>query len=86
MQRMTQRYKLALLAFLAMTMGATTASAQSSAVRQANIDYEASGYVTPAGMEHPSLYQGGVMPVGYAMACDGCDTGYGGYGAGSCGP
>ncbi|MCP4891548.1 MAG: hypothetical protein P1U77_01815 [Rubripirellula sp.] len=86
MQRMTQRYKLALLAFLAMTMGATTASAQSSAVRQANIDYEASGYVTPAGMEHPSLYQGGVLPVGYAMACDGCDTGYGGYGAGSCGP
>lgn len=78
MQRMTQRYELALLAFMAMTMGATTASAQSSAVRQANIDYEASGYVTPAGMQHPSLYQGGVLPVGYAMACDG--------GNGNCGP
>ena len=84
MQRMTQRYKLTLLAILALTMGTTTASAQSPAVRQASIDYEASGYVTPAGMEHPSLYQGGVMPVGYSMACDGCDSGCGG--AGNCGP
>ena len=30
----------------------------------ADADYDASGYVTPAGMAHPSMYQGGVVPAG----------------------
>ena len=31
----------------------------------ANIDFEASGFVAPAGMVPPSMYQGGVMSAGY---------------------
>jgi len=34
----------------------------------ANADYDASGYVTPAGMVHPSMYQGGVVPAGMAFS------------------
>ena len=34
----------------------------------ANADYDASGYVTPAGMTHPSMYQGGVVPAGMAFS------------------
>ena len=34
----------------------------------ANADYDASGYVTPAGMDHPSMYQGGVVPAGMAFS------------------
>ena len=34
----------------------------------ANADYDASGYVTPAGMNHPSMYQGGVVPAGMAFS------------------
>ncbi len=34
----------------------------------ANADYDASGYVTPAGMAHPSMYQGGVVPAGMAFS------------------
>ena len=33
-----------------------------------NADYDASGYVTPAGMAHPSMYQGGVVPAGMAFS------------------
>ncbi len=59
---------------------------------QADVDYEASGYVTPAGMVPPSMYQGGVMPAGYfAAGCDsGCSApgmcdGMGSCGSSSCG-
>lgn len=55
------------------TCMALPASAQM--VRQADIDYEASGFVTPAGMVHPSMYQGGVAQVGYGMASDGMASG-----------
>ena len=56
-----------------------------SQVVQADADYEAAGYVTPAGMVPPTMYQGSVQPVGFfsgspANACDacsGCDS-YGG--------
>ncbi len=34
----------------------------------ADADYDASGYVTPAGMAHPSMYQGGVVPAGMAFS------------------
>jgi hypothetical protein len=85
MHRMTLRNNSNLFAIVALTLsvtlGTVTANGQSPLVRQASIDYEASGYVTPAGMVHPSFYQGGVMPVGYAMACDsGCDGGCDGCG------
>ncbi len=78
MQRMTHPKISNLFAIVALTLSVTlgtTALAQMPMVRQASIDYESAGYVTPAGMVHPSMYQGGVMPVGYAMACDGCDAG-----------
>ena len=32
-----------------------------------NRGYDASGYVTPAGVAHPSMYQGGVVPAGMAF-------------------
>lgn len=77
MHRMTQP-KLSSL-FVATTVfaacamfGILPAGAAPPSVVQANIDYDASGYVTPAGMMHPSMYQGGVVPVGYDLACDGC--------------
>ena len=44
---------------------ALPAAAQSP---MANADYDASGYVTPAGMAHPSMYQGGVVPAGMAFS------------------
>jgi len=44
-----------------------------------DIDYEASGYVTPAGMAPPSMYQGPVQPVGY-FPSENVDS-YGGYGS-----
>lgn len=34
----------------------------------ADADYDASGYVIPAGMTHPSMYQGGVVPAGMAYS------------------
>jgi hypothetical protein len=67
--------------------GSLPAVAQPPSVVHANIDYEASGYVTPAGMVPPSMYYGEVMPVGFmgghADGCAGCascaDPGYGLY-------
>ena len=44
---------------------ALPAAAQSP---MADADYDASGYVTPAGMAHPSMYQGGVVPAGMAFS------------------
>lgn len=44
---------------------ALPAAAQSP---MADADYDASGYVTPAGMAHPSMYQGGVIPAGMAFS------------------
>ncbi|MEM1069706.1 MAG: hypothetical protein AAGI63_12470 [Planctomycetota bacterium] len=95
MRRMTQTKTSNLFAVMALvlsvTVGTTTVTAQNFAVRQASIDYDSAGYVTPAGMAPPSLYQGGVMPVGYAMACDGyggaCGNGCGdACGGQNCGP
>lgn len=99
MHRMTQRN---IPSWLVATMAAICAAclalpANAQMVRQADIDFEGSGFVTPAGMVHPSMYQGGVMQVGYASgygdpmmsgyggSCDagGCD-GYGGC-DGACG-
>ena len=44
----------------------------------ADADYDASGYVTPAGMAHPSMYQGGVVPAGmtYSAGLQGGPTAY----------
>jgi hypothetical protein len=68
------------------TLGGQLLLGQAPMVRHANVDFEASGYVTPAGMVPPEMYQGAVMPVGYANAssCDGgyCPSG----GCDSCGP
>ncbi len=67
MHRMTQRNTTSLLvatmAAICATCMALPANAQM--VRQADIDFEASGFVTPAGMVHPSMYQGGVRQVGH---------------------
>ncbi len=48
-------------------------------VVQADADYAAAGYVTPAGMAPPSMYQGPVQPVGFfsGVPSNNCDT-YGG--------
>jgi hypothetical protein len=51
------------MAAICATCLALPASAQM--VRHADIDFEGSGFVTPAGMVHPSMYQGGVRQVGY---------------------
>ncbi len=65
-----------------------------SQVVHADADYEAAGYVTPAGMVPPTMYQGSVQPVGFfsgspASSCDaygGCDSyGYAPTGCDSCG-
>lgn len=90
MHRMTQSKSApVLLAAIALAIiahgGIQRAGAQPPSVMQANIDYDASGFVAPAGMVHPSMYQGGmspnqggVMPVGFfgggASSC-GCDGG-----------
>jgi hypothetical protein len=82
-------FTLALLGFALLSPRA----AQSQVI-QADADYEAAGYVTPAGMVPPTMYQGAVQPVGFfsgspASSCDayggcdscpsgGCDSGYGG--------
>ena len=86
MHRMTQRKPSSLvvtaMAFaLCTTIGALPANAGPPSVLHANADYAASGYVTPAGMVPPEMYQGGVMPVGFYGGCDspGCDS------MGSCG-
>lgn len=79
MHRMTQ-YKLNFLVAVIMAIAITTTGIQKTNaappdVRHANLDFDGSGYVTPAGMVPPSLYQGGVMPVGFQRACDsGCDA------------
>ncbi|WP_146519722.1 hypothetical protein [Stieleria varia] len=65
-------------------------------VTQADIDYDASGFVTPAGMVAPGMVPGGpaggVMPVGFMQSscdnmpgCDGMGGCDGGCGDGSCG-
>jgi hypothetical protein len=79
-----------LLAILAMfvtaAITATDGRAQGPMVRHVDADFEASGYVTPAGMVPPELYhgpQGGVQPVGYHQhGCNSCSSpanGGGGY-------
>lgn len=56
-----------------------TATAGPPGVATADIDYEASGFVTPAGMVPPEAYRGGVAPVGFLSAGSGggasCDAG-----------
>lgn len=49
-------------------IGIPQADGQPPSVVQANLNYEASGFLTPAGMAPPSMYQGAVQPVGYAAA------------------
>ena len=70
MHRMTQpKLPSRLAAMMALAVCATFtahAVAQAPPVPHADADYEASGYVVPAGMVHPSQYQGGVMPIGMA--------------------
>ena len=93
MHRMIQSNRSSLLvaatAFaLCATIGVLPAEAAPPSVRHANVDYEASGYVTPAGMVPPSMYEGGVMPVGFVNRgqCDGaCDSPGTCDGFGSCG-
>ncbi|WP_197231081.1 hypothetical protein [Novipirellula artificiosorum] len=60
-------------AVLAIYAGLPPAHAQPPRVVHADADYEGSGYVTPAGMVPPQMYQGPVMPVGYNGG--GCSTG-----------
>ncbi len=91
MHRMTQSKPISLvvtaMAFaLCVSIGVLPADAGPPSVLHADADYEASGYVTPAGMVPPSMYEGGVMPVGYLAGrgsrCDApgvCDS------QGSCG-
>ena len=69
MTRMTQRNKTSLLvATLAAIFAASLAlPASAQMVRHADIDFEASGFVTPAGMVPPSMYQGGVQQVANQM-------------------
>ena len=95
MQRMIQTKTLALpfvALVVAMTplIGTGLLHGQAPMVRQADADFDASGYVTPAGMVPPSMYHGSVQPVGYcdAAPCDTCygDAGYGAGGCDSCGP
>ncbi|WP_442510721.1 hypothetical protein SH528x_002363 [Novipirellula sp. SH528] len=76
-------------AVFAFWAGIPEAQAQPPRVVQADMDYAGSGYVTPAGMVPPTMYNGtvmplgmqsGVMPVGFnGPACDsgGCDSPYG---------
>lgn len=93
MHRLTQSKTantiLATIAIAVITcVGIRQADAAPPSVRHANIDFEASGFVAPAGMVHPSMYQGGVMPAGYfgspaPCGCDaasGCDGGCSGGG------
>ena len=94
MQRMIQSKNDArFIAILVMTAFAVLATkplvGQAPMVRHADADFEASGYVTPAGMVPPSMYRGAVsggpiQQVGYSSPCDGgyCGTG----GCDSCGP
>ncbi|TWT82781.1 hypothetical protein CA13_42440 [Planctomycetes bacterium CA13] len=63
-------------AVLAIYAGLPQTHAQPPRVVHADADYAASGYVTPAGMVPPEMYQGPVMPVGYnGLAGGGCATG-----------
>ncbi len=91
MQRMIQSKNYArFIAFLVMTAAAALIAGplagQGPMVRHADADFDASGYVTPAGMVPPSMYNGGgaVQPVGYSAPCDSgyCSSG----GCDSCGP
>ena len=82
--------RLARFAFALIGLAALTPGLASSQVVQADIDFDASGYVTPAGMAPPSMYNGPVQPVGFfsgspSGSCDayGCDS-YGGCGATGC--
>ena len=90
MHRMTQRnipsWLVATMAAICATCMALPANAQM--VRQADIDFEGSGFVTPAGMVPPSMYQSmygaGVRQVGHESAygggySDGVAYGDGGY-------
>ncbi|WP_197169131.1 hypothetical protein [Novipirellula galeiformis] len=67
----------------ALGLSLSPTQAQPPSVVHADADYDASGYVTPAGMVPPSMYQGsalplgmssGVMPVGFNGPVD-CDGG-----------
>ena len=81
MHRMTQPKTIhSVLAALALlicpNVASRPAAAQSPGVIHADMDYESSGYVIPAGMAPPSMYQGGVMPVGFFNSgCDSCGPG-----------
>jgi len=83
MHRMTLKTKATPIVALAMAFAVlaavTPATAAPPDVRQANYDFEASGFVTPAGQIPPSLYHGGVAPVGYqlggGLVQGGCDAG-----------
>ncbi|WP_419189359.1 BBP7 family outer membrane beta-barrel protein [Stieleria marina] len=82
------------MAALVLSFGSLMANTQAQAqVVQADYDFQASGFVTPAGVKPPGSYNG-IAPVGYypsadaASACDsgacdsgGCDS----YGGGSSG-
>ncbi len=80
MHRMTQpKSNKTLVAAVALAVlacvGIRQAGAQPPSVVHADMDYEASGYVVPAGMVPPAMYSGDVMPVGFFGGCDsGCDS------------
>ena len=83
MHRMTQsKLKSRLIATMAfaacMTINVVPSAAQAPPVPQADADYEASGYVVPPGMVHPSKYQGGVVHAGmtYPSAYQGGPAAY----------
>ncbi|MFK8114501.1 MAG: hypothetical protein AB8B91_20035 [Rubripirellula sp.] len=76
-----QKHLLVIIMALAawVSIGVEQSNAQPP-VRHADADYDASGYVVPAGMVHPSMYRPtaaapmGVAQVGFHGGCDaGCD-------------
>ena len=97
MHRMTQQKQSSCyVAAMALAMGAACSGLAGSSpvcgVRHADVDFEASGYVTPAGMAHPSMYQSaypsGIMQVERRSRLGGGGHGdaamYGGGGCDSC--
>lgn len=81
MHRMTQSLKKHLLVVMALAAWASIGILPTQAqppVRHADADYEGSGYVVPAGMVHPSMYQGPAAPMGVAqvgfLGGGGCDA------------
>ena len=78
--RMGRTVRTAMAAMTLFAFSIALVSPSNAQVVHADADYDASGFVTPAGMAPPEL-NGGIMPAGYypsdASSCDsgGCDSG-----------